>query len=94
MSKCIGLETMECHQPADSKYAPYCRGCYIKKLQAENEKLRKICQDCVDWFDRISRYQDQRFGHGLKAACQNWAEASEIDMFDFTKMRQALNKGK
>ncbi len=65
---------------------------HLNNSLAENEDLRRVCQECLDWFDKISRYQDQRLGHGLKEACQNWAEASEIDIFDFSEMRQVLNQ--
>lgn len=64
----------------------------VKELKAENKQLRKVCQECVDWFEKISRYQDQRLGHGLKEACQTWGEASVIEPFDITKMKQILRR--
>lgn len=59
-------------------------------LIAAAPALLAACVKVAAWFDKISRYQDQRLGHGLKEACQNWSEASDIEMFDFTELKAAI----
>ena len=56
--------------------------------------LLEESKKAVDWFDKISRYQNQRLGHGLEEACQTWGEASDVEIFDFTKMKAAIAKTK
>ena len=62
-------------------------------LHDEVERLEALLKSVVEWFDKISRYQHQRLEHGLKEACQNWGETSEVEFFDIEPLRQALQKG-
>lgn len=55
-----------------------------------HDALVEACKEYVEWFEKMKRYQDQRLGHGLKEACQNWEETSDIEPFDCTKMKAAL----
>ena len=59
-------------------------------LIAQAPALLEACKEYVEWFEKMSRYQNQRLGHGLKEACSNWGEASTVDFFDCSKMKQAI----
>ena len=57
------------------------------------ENIEQAAQKLMDDFDKVGRYQSQRLGHGLQAACQCWAEASDTGgVIDFTGLRKALEK--
>jgi len=61
-------------------------------LIAAAPALLEACKDYITWFEKLSRYQNQRLGHGLKEACQTWGEASTVELFDCSKMKAAVAK--
>ncbi len=66
----------------------------MTNTKPDQERVMELMADALssvdDWFNALKKKQNDLLCHSLKKSCDNWDEATDVDIFDMKPIQQAL----